>query len=166
VSYCIATGDGGYVGNDVLIASLERAFAAWGVPTIDAGACDAVTGEDDTNEIGWGDLHTGAGRRPGVYEAGLTSLRYRTCTSGCDANDPVHIVEADITIDTVPPAEFRSGRCLYSTVLHETGHFLGLDHLPSPSVMAAETSTCLESLTDADREALLARYGPVAQPAQ
>jgi hypothetical protein len=32
--------------------------------------------------------------------------------------------------------------------------------------MAAETSTCLDTLTAADREALIARYGPVAQPAE
>jgi hypothetical protein len=165
-AYCIVIGDSGYVSHDVLVASIERAFAAWGAPTIDTGACDAVTDEDGVNEIGWGDLRTGASRGRGVYEAGLTSLRYRRCTSGCDLNDPVHIVEADITIDAAPPEEFRSPRCLYSTVLHETGHFLGLEHLPSPAVMAAETSTCLETLTDADREAVLARYGPVAQPAE
>ena len=46
------------------------------------------------------------------------------------------------------------------------GHFLGLEHLPAPAVMAAETSTCLDALTDADLEALFARYGPVAQPAE
>jgi hypothetical protein len=73
-------------------------------------------------------------------------------------------VEADITIDTAPPAEFRGGDCLYSTLLHETGHFLGLEHLPAPAVMASETSTCLGTLTGADREALRARYGAVVQP--
>ena len=103
---------------------------------------------------------------PDVYEAGLTSTSYERCTSGCDSDDPVRIIEADITIDTSPPAEFRSRRCLYSTILHETGHFLGLDHLSPPAVMAAETSTCLEALTEADREALVARYGPVAQPSE
>ena len=160
VTYCIVPGTG-YVSDAVFVASVDRAFAAWGVPSINNGACDGIDNEDGTNEIGWGDLRTSASRGPGVYEAGLTSIRYRKCTSGCDPNDTVHLVEADITIDAAPPREFRSSRCLYSTLLHEAGHFLGLEHLPAPAVMATETSTCPAALTAADREALRERYGPV-----
>lgn len=163
VTYCVVPG-AGYESDAVFAASVDRAFAAWGVPSISHGACAAIKDEDGVNEIGWGDLRTAAGRGATIYEAGLTSIRYQRCTTGCDVNDPVHIVEADITIDAAPPREFRSRRCLDSTLLHEVGHFLGLEHLPAPAVMAAETSTCLDTLTDADRAALLARYGPVAQP--
>jgi len=165
VTYCVVPGTG-YESDAAFVASVDRAFAAWGVPSINRGACDAIKDEDGVNEIGWGDLRTGANRGSTIYEAGLTSLRYQRCTAGCDINDPVHIVEADITIDAAPPREFRTRRCLDSTLLHETGHFLGLEHLPAPAVMAAETSTCLDILTDVDREALRARYGPVAQPAE
>ena len=161
VTYCVVPGTG-YESDGVFVTSVERAFAAWGVPSIDNGACDGIDNEDGVNEIGWGDLRTGANRGAGVYEAGLTSIRYRKCTSGCDLNDPVHLVEADITIDAAPPREFRSSRCLYSTLLHEVGHFLGLEHLPEPAVMAAETSTCPDALTGADVAALRARYGVVA----
>ena len=164
MTYCVVP-DAGYVNDDVFVAQVDRAFAAWGVPSINNGACDAVTDSDDVDEIGWGDLTTAGARGPEVYEAGVTSLRYRRCTAGCNPNDLIHIIEADITIDTAPPREFRSRRCLYSTLLHEVGHFLGLEHLPAPAVMAAETSTCLDTLTAADRAALFARYGPVAQPA-
>jgi hypothetical protein len=166
VQYCIATTEGGYVAGDEFTALVDRAFAAWGIPSVDTGPCDAIVDEDGVNEIGWGTLQTGTTRPGDVFEAGLTSLRYRRCTAGCDPNDPLHIVEADITIDVTPPREFRTRRCLYSTLLHETGHFLGLDHLPPPAVMAAETSECLDAPTDADREALLARYGAVVQPAE
>lgn len=164
VSYCIASDQTGYVGQDEFTALVARAFAAWGVPAVNNGDCPAIIEDDDVNQIGWGSLGTGPDARGDVFEAGLTSLRYRRCTSGCDPNDPVHIIEADITIDATPPREFRTTRCLYGTLLHETGHFLGLEHLPPPTVMAAETSTCLEALTDADVEALLARYGDAAHP--
>jgi hypothetical protein len=165
VYYCISATESGYVATDEFTALTDRAFATWGVPSVDTGPCDAIVDSDGVDEIGWGTLQTGA-RAGEVFEAGRTSLRYQRCTAGCDPNDPVHMVEADITIDSAPPREFRSGRCLYSTLLHETGHFLGLDHLPAPAVMAATTSVCLDAPTDADREALLARYGPLVQPAQ
>jgi len=70
----------------------------------------------------------------------------------------------DITIDADPPRAFRNEECLASTLLHEAGHFLGLEHLPPPAVMQPETSDCPLHLTDADRQALYERYGDVAQP--
>ncbi len=163
VTYCIVTGDG-YVSADEFAAAIERAFATWGVPAVNTGACDGMVDEDDVNEIGWGDLSAATNRGADTYEAGLTSLRYRECTARCDPDDPVHIVEADITIATSPPGAFRNERCLYSTMLHETGHFLGLEHLAAPAVMAPETTTCPDELTAADRGALFARYGAAAQP--
>lgn len=164
VTYCVVPSDEGYTSMDAFTADVDRAFSTWGVPFTDSGSCDAIVDEDGVNEIGWGAITVGQSLGGQLYEAGLTSLRYRRCTSGCDPNDPIYIIEADIRIDTTPPSEYRSDRCLYSTLLHEVGHFLGLEHLPPPAVMAAETSTCIEELTDADRDALLARYGPVAQP--
>lgn len=165
VRYCLSTTESGYVADEDFTALVERAFATWGVPSVDTGACGAIVQDDGVNEVGWGTLNTGDASGD-VFEAGLTSLRSRRCTAGCDADDLIRIVEADISIDSAPPREFRNRRCLYSTLLHETGHFLGLDHLPPPAIMAAETSVCLDAPAAADREALLARYGPVAQPAE
>lgn len=48
----------------------------------------------------------------------------------------------------------------------EVGHFLGVDHLPSPAIMMAQqTANWPQELTDADLNALHDRYGEVAQPA-
>jgi hypothetical protein len=63
----------------------------------------------------------------------------------------------------------RSGEVLgddamHAMALHEIGHLLGLPHLPAPAVMAAVTTSCPQSLTDADKRALEDRYGPDAPP--
>lgn len=161
VSYCVSTGDQGYVSHELFITAVQRAFDTWGVPSRYDGECGPPAQDDRVNEIGWGVLGSRRGR---VYEAGLTQTVTSECTANCDPNDRIKLTEADITIDSAPPREFRSATCLYSTLLHETGHFLGLEHLPSPAVMQAETSGCPTELTDADREALLARYGARANP--
>ena len=57
-----------------------------------------------------------------------------------------------------PPPDFRGERCLLGTLLHEVGHFFGLEHSPAPAIMEAETSSCILALTDGDRGALSARY--------
>lgn len=160
VPYCVSAGDGGYVSSQAFIDAVLRAFAAWGVPVTDNGACGPPVQDDGVNEIAWGAL--ASGQR--LYEAGLTQTVTSRCRANCNPDDPVRLTEADITIDTAPPAEFRNATCLYSALLHETGHFLGLDHLPPPAVMQAETSGCPTRLTAADRQALLERYGARASP--
>jgi len=165
VHYCVDTSDAGFV-NDADFASLvARAFAAWGVPVVDDGTCRAgnVNG-DKVNEIGFGTPTNQPPPGSHVAEAGETSTTYSECTSGCTPDDRVRLVEADIVIESEPPRQFRTRDCLYSTLLHETGHFLGLEHLPTPAVMAAETSDCPTELTAADRAALLMRYGQRAMP--
>lgn len=161
VTFCIAAGDDGYVSDAEFIATIERAFIAWGIPFRNDGLCGPLRSDDGVNEIGWGDLSA----RPAparLYEAGLTQTVTSECTARCDPDDPVHLTEADITIDTQPPRPYRSARCLFSTMLHEVGHFLGLQHLPAPAIMAAETSGCPEQLTAADLAELRARYGAYA----
>ncbi|MDP9235808.1 MAG: hypothetical protein M3P30_00165 [Chloroflexota bacterium] len=163
VSFCIsAAGDGGYVPPAAFIDAVERAFTAWGLAWRNDGACGPVASPDGVNEIGWGSLDGNTSRRQRSYEAGLTEVNSSVCTAGCDLNDKVKITEADITIDSAPPREFRSETCLYSTMLHEAGHFLGLEHLDPPAVMAAETSGCPSELTIRDRAVLAERYGDLA----
>ena len=165
VHYCIDGSQAGSVSITEFTTLVERAFAAWGVAAVDDGACRArnIAG-DKTNEIGFGtpDDQRPPGSR--VTEAGETRTTYSECTSECEGEEPVRLMEADIVIEASPPPPFRTRSCLYSTLLHETGHFLGLVHLPAPAVMAAETSECATDLTPADRTAVIARYGDRASP--
>jgi len=165
VHYCIDGSQPGSATVEEFTTLVERAFATWGVPAVDDGACRTrnIAG-DKINEIGFGTPEDQ--RPPGsrVTEAGETKTTYSECTSECEGAEPVRLMEADIVIEASPPPGFRSRACLYSTLLHETGHFLGLVHLPSPAVMAAETSDCATELTSADRAAVIARYGDRASP--
>lgn len=158
VHFCVSAGQSGYVSPVEFIASVARAFDAWGVAWQSDGACGPVVPDDGKNEIGWGTLPANDvnGRD---YEAGLAQTTTQECTSNCDPNDPVRLSEADITIDRSPPVEFRNERCLYSTLLHEVGHFLGVGHLQPPAIMAARTTGCPTEITEADRQALRERYG-------
>ena len=160
VHFCISPDGAGYVTPAQFLDAVVRAFNAWGIEWKSDGACAGpVVPNDGRSEIGWGRLPANSGGGAGDYEAGLTQTVTQQCTANCDPNDYVHLSEADITIDPQPPSEYRTARCLYSTMLHEVGHFLGLQHLPSPAIMAARTSGCPTELTAADRQALRVRYG-------
>ena len=166
VHYCIDESVDGFVPLAQFGRIVEQAFAAWGVPATDDGPCKGPNREgDDVNEIGFGTPPGGPPPGSRVTEAGVTLTTYSECNANCRPEDPVRLVEADIIIERTAPSQFRSERCLYSTLLHETGHFLGLTHLPSPAIMEAETSSCHTELTQADLDALRARYGARAQPA-
>lgn len=164
VHYCVSDSSEGFVPFDEFALLVKQAFAAWGVASVDDGGCGPPVDDDRVNTIGWDQLQNADAAAPDVYEAGVTQTRYSECTSGCGFGETVELVEADVRIDTEPPRRFRTRACLYSTVLHEVGHFLGLEHLPAPAVMAAETTTCADTLTDIDLAALRLRYGERAQP--
>lgn len=166
VHYCIDESVDGFVSLAQFTDAVDRAFAAWGVPSRDDGPCAGPNREgDEVNEIGFGTPPGGPPPGSRVTEAGVTLTTYSECSANCRPEDPVRLVEADIIIERTAPEEFRSERCLYSTLLHEAGHFLGLNHLPSPAIMEAETSSCPTRLTDADLESLRQRYGARAEPA-
>jgi hypothetical protein len=165
VHYCIDETQEGFLPIPDLHALTATAFTSWGVPTVDDGACRrGNTTGDRNNEIGWG--HPPGGSLPGaaVLEAGVTLTTYSQCTANCSPDGTADLLEADIIIEKAAPREFRSERCLYSTLLHETGHFLGIQHLPPPAVMQPETSDCPIKLTRADIDELVARYGALATP--
>ena len=150
VHYCLDP-DNGFESADVLEQLLDKAFSAWGVPTHSDGICSGPVSTDNRrNEISWAPLS-----QPGseISEAGKTSLRYRIPQAGT-----AQIVEADIEIDNNAPGERRNQECLYTTILHETGHFLGLHHLEGGTIMAPVVTECIQDLTPSDRAALSALY--------
>lgn len=76
---------------------------------------------------------------PGTQRAGLIQL---------DANDPW----------SLGPAPGR--KHLFSVILHEIGHALGVEHVASPeAVMAPKNTSSLTDLTSADIQAIQALYG-------
>jgi hypothetical protein len=67
----------------------------------------------------------------------------------------------DVAINTSLEFQINSGYDLYSVVLHETGHSLGLDHPDNPSVvMAPRYGGVRTGLTTADIAGIQAIYGP------
>jgi len=149
ITYCIVReGEGGFVEHDTFVTLAGLAMAAWGLPTTYQGACaGSITADNGTNEIGWGDLSGDPGR---LTEAGKTYIRYRSNPLG----GPPEITEADVTIERRPARGRDTEECLYTTLLHESGHILGVPHLSMSTVMAPVISDCLQQLTPADRAAL------------
>lgn len=152
ISYCtVNDGEGGFVDYQTFVAMTQRAVAAWGVEAVYDGDCGhGIDPGNDANEIGWGNL---AANPSNLNEAGNTNLRYRSALGG-----PPDIVEADITIEREPAHGRGTEECLYTTLLHETGHLFGLPHLDQLTVMSPVITDCLQELTQADRAAIQERY--------
>lgn len=153
IAYCIVQGQqAGFVDDETFVALTQRAFATWGVPTAYEGDCGhPITDGNDQNEIGWGDLE---GNPTSLTEAGNTNLRYVSSPFG-GAPD---ITEADITVHREPAHGRDTEECLFTTLLHETGHVIGLTHSAQDTVMSPVIEDCLQEPTPADRAALDALY--------
>ncbi len=154
VSYCtVRDNEGGFVDYQTFVELTKRAISQWGVPTAYMGDCGhAITAGDGTNEIGWGDL---GGAPNNLNEAGNTNLRYRSTLGGGSPE----IVEADITIERTPAQGRGTEDCLYTTLMHETGHLFGVQHLGSSTVMSPVITDCLQELTPDDLAAIHQLYG-------
>lgn len=157
--YCIVDDGQGFAETDEFRKLTAAAFVAWGVEAIDDGNCkNGIERANGKNEIGWGRPPEAQGGGT-VDEAGYTRTIFRQCSQGCANGGKNRIVEADIIVVDDPPERWRNTDCLYSTLLHETGHFIGIPHLDSPAIMAPASSTCEDELTAADRAAFELLYG-------
>jgi hypothetical protein len=155
INYCVVNQpDGGFVQHEVFVRLTQQAFTAWGVPSRFEGDCpEGIQRGNGRNEIGWGRLET-----PGasIHQAGQTSIRFRQRALGGGGPE---IVEADIVVESDPPRGLRTEECLYTTLLHEVGHFLGAHHIAPPAVMAAALTDCPQKLTEADQALIRELYG-------
>jgi hypothetical protein len=156
VHYCVTPVDDGFVSPLDLAAAIEGAFARWGVPVVSDGACAGEPSSGNRrNEFSWGEPPD-----PGedVHAAGYTRLLYQLCPSSCQGGSETEIIEADVFIHPDPSGPLRNEDCLFATLLHETGHFVGLPHLESPAVMAPVSSGCPQRLTERDVTAIEELY--------
>ena len=153
VTYCIVRDpQGGFVDHETFVALTQRAMQTWAVPTAYEGECaNPLTPDNNRNEISWGDLE---GDPNNLTEAGNTNLRYLSNPQG----GPPDIIEADVTIHRNSARGKDTEECLFTTLLHETGHVIGLTHLSQSSVMSPLISDCLQEPTPEDRAALEALY--------
>jgi hypothetical protein len=142
-----------------LAAKVQAAFATWtAVPGANisltyTGFCDnsPLDLNDGVNTIGFGKLHNdslGA-------DIGETREPRQTKT---------RMLEADIVIDTRYAQSFDNmsqylNVALANLLLHETGHFLGLEHTKEPcSIMRPFIDDVIGGLCDYDRDTLRALY--------
>ena len=153
VSYCVVRdGEASFVPHDRFVELAEAAFAEWRDGLVYEGVCPGPPEEGNgRNEISWGQLE---GPEAPLNEAGLTRLLYRQSPLASTAE----IIEADIVLDNDPPRRLANQDCLYATLLHEAGHFLGIHHIAPPAVMAPVVTDCRAELTEADRSALAEIY--------
>lgn len=153
VEYCVVRDpQGGFVDHETFVALTRRAMETWGVPTAYQGECGhPLTEGNDQNEFSWGNLE---GDPNNLTEAGNTNLRYVSSPFGGEPE----ITEADVTVHREPAHGRDTEECLFTTLLHEAGHVLGLTHSTDGNVMSPVITECLQEPTQADRTALEALY--------
>lgn len=158
VEYCTVPNATAPVEHTRFVQLTAEAFAAWGVDVAHTGDCEALEDGNGRNEVAWGVPPESV---DDPHHAGFTRQFFRACRRTCEGGARSELVEADILVHPNPPPGFEEEACIYATLLHETGHFLGVPHLDAPAVMAASTSECAPELTEADRQALRDLYAPL-----
>ncbi len=138
--------------------AIARAFATWQA-VADINLALVGDGAYDFNTLGvaQGDSRFGDIRLGGyVFPNNNTTLAqsYFPPPNGSTA-------AGDLEINTSLDFNIGSAYDLYSVVLHELGHSLGLEHAPSPSViMAPNYGGVRTGLTEGDIAGIRAIYGP------
>lgn len=160
VEYCVVVDDRGFVPSERFVDLTKQAFDRWGRQATYGGLCPKGAEGDGRNQVSWGSPEDATGNHPegSAYQVGWTSLIFRGCPSGCPGGAETELIEADILILSTPPGEFQNEECLFAALLHEAGHFLGVQHLNPPAVMAPASDGCAQQLTPADIEALETLY--------
>jgi hypothetical protein len=157
VQYCLDTHLEGYVGDAVFAATVERAFERWGVPADSTGECTTTMRVGDgISSIGWrfrGDGEDWLGAAP----------RIGSCDFFCSSRERRTIGESDIWIEPMPEDYYANSDCLDDVMLHEVGHFLGLDH-SEEGVMTPGRACYGEQFASSDLAALFDRYGDDVHP--
>jgi hypothetical protein len=164
IAFCINP-DGGPPGLDgeAFVALVEGAAARWQqvaeghVPLVSRGRCESSpdTRDDAINTIGWAD-------NLGLVIAGQA---WPNAEHGVVSEIDIRVSrDYFLRLQARDPAK-RLQTCVFSTVVHEMGHLLGLGHprsraLPS-SMQGVGASRCDKGQpTASDRANLLRRYGP------
>jgi len=172
IAYCVnPTGGPPGLDGDAFVALVERAAGRWqevaargpGVahgtlPLASRGRCESSpdTRDDGISTVGWAD-------DLGLAIAGMT---WPNAAQGVVSEMDVRISRGFVVrLLARYPTTRTLQACVFSTVVHELGHVLGLDHPRSrslPSTMQGfGASRCDKGQpTKADRANLLRRYGP------
>jgi hypothetical protein len=166
IAYCVNP-DGGPPGldGDAFVALVDRAAQRWQevadgyLPLVSHGRCDSSPDArgDGVNTIGWTP-------DKGLVIAGQT---WPNADQGQVSEVDVQLSRGYFERLILHDPSKSLEPCVFSTVVHELGHVLGLDHprarsLPS-SMQAVGAARCDKGQpTDFDRANLLRRYAPSA----
>ncbi|MFO0890265.1 MAG: matrixin family metalloprotease [Isosphaeraceae bacterium] len=137
---------------------LARALATW-QSVANLNIVPVADGSHDLNTLGYaqGDARFGDIRIGGY----LFPNNERTLAQTFFPPPNGSTAAGDLEINTALDFRIGSTYDLYSVVLHETGHSLGLEHPPSPSVvMTPNYGGIRQGLTEGDIAGIQAIYGP------
>jgi len=166
IAYCVnPTGGPPGLDGDAFVALVDRAAERWQevangrLPLVSRGRCDAspATRGDGVNAIGWTD-------DLGLVIAGQT---WPNADQGTVSEMDVWLSRGYFERLIIHDPTKSLEPCVLSTMVHELGHVLGLDHprsrtLPS-SMRGVGAARCDKAEpTDFDRANLLRRYAPGA----